>query len=89
MDWTAAFLLFFTLLDHLHNCVFLLPARTVNGTPHIVSSLCNISIFVSMRYNNIFTKLTEIKFYIFKMFFLSLQSVDSSKDACIHFFTKN
>lgn len=51
MGWTTASLLVASLLDHLCSCVFLVSARTVNGTAHIVSSLSNSSVIVSIRDN--------------------------------------
>lgn len=51
MGRTAASLLIPALLDHLHGCVFLVPAWTDDGTVHIVSSICNFSIFVSIQHN--------------------------------------
>lgn len=40
-----------SLLDDMYSCVFLVPARTVNGTAHIVSSLRDISLIVSIQHN--------------------------------------
>lgn len=70
MGRATSFLLFSSLPDHKCSCVFVVPARTADGTAHIGSSLYSISITVSIQSNSAFS-LSQVKQLI--LFFFTLK----------------